>query len=303
MAHSSDYPPEFTSVTENNKKACKCLADAQKAFLHEDFELALRYLDGYRYLVNYSKFPCHNGSSAESKSASVVIVAFNTSDELITCINSLLSDNMEDKEIIVVDNGGNSDVLNILLSMPVLYVKAPVNLFPSEGRNIGAALASSPVLVFIDDDAVATPSFCLNAHAAFEDSSVLAVMGQAIPKTQNARNTSAIAHRSHGDTPRRARITLECVSAWRRAEYLEVGGMDPLLFGHEGEELSLRLLDNYPEAQLLYCPNLVVYHDLADSEADHQGKMARHKKMSLYFNWKRRRHLHLSRLAARTSLS
>ncbi|MFW6224394.1 MAG: hypothetical protein ACOC4R_01910, partial [Bacteroidota bacterium] len=49
-------------------------------------------------------------------------------------------------------------------------------------------------------------------------------------------------------------------------EYREIGGFDPLLFGHEGAELTHRLMERFPDKGIYYWPGMVIFHDYAQAE-------------------------------------
>ena len=281
------YPAEADATPAANRKACQRLSDAMGAVARGEFLLALRYLEGYRRQIDYKAFFRRQADAPEGLSLSVIIAAFNTGRQLTECVASVLGGKADGCEIIVVDNGGNASVLHDLLALPVTYIKNPGNLYPSEARNIGAYFARAPLLAFLDDDALASPFFCGAAREALADPSVLAVRGRATAKTESP-GVNAPPHYDLGPAPAPCRITLEGASAWRRKEYLDAGGMDPLLFGHEGEELSLRLQDRYPAARLLYWPDMLIRHDFAATEEAHESKRQRHAIMGRYFTWKRR---------------
>lgn len=283
-----NYPPEALALSAANAKACKRLADAARAVEGGDFPLALSCLEGYRRQVDYGDFFRRDVPPGKAPELSVIIAAYNTGSDLLACVESATG--YAGCEIIVVDNGGNALVLRDLLALPVTYIKAPANLRASEARNVGAAFASAPILAFLDDDALAAPFFCEAVRQAFAEPSVLAVRGRAAPKN-GIPGAILPPHYDLGPQPVPSRITLEGCSAWRRKEYLDAGGMDPLLFGHEGEELSLRLLDRHPQAVLLYWPAMRIRHDFAVSEEAHENKRRRHAVMSRYFTWKRRQAL------------
>ena len=90
---------------------------------------------------------------------SVVIVAYRRNRELLRCMDSCCRFIDFPFEIIVVDNGCEDECKAISErfaaenGVPVTYFCPEKNLGVSGGRNIGASLAKSDVLYFLDDDA------------------------------------------------------------------------------------------------------------------------------------------------------
>ena len=67
-----------------------------------------------------------------------------------------------------------------------------------------------------------------------------------------------------------ADVDTEGNSAFRTSTYREMGGMDPLLFGMEGTELSYRIRQQRGEYRTMYWPGAVIRHDYASTD----GKLA-----------------------------
>jgi glycosyltransferase involved in cell wall biosynthesis len=61
--------------------------------------------------------------------------------------------------------------------------------------------------------------------------------------------------------------------------------MNPLLFGHEGIELSYRIEKFYEFKKILYSPEIIIYHDFAYSDFKLDIKEKRHKIMMSYLQF------------------
>ena len=279
------YPKELLAVSVSNQRACKRFMQAQEVFAKGDFKLADRFMQGYRNLVRYDEFYIHDNRIEKSPMISVVIVAYNTKWDLIKCLKSVFSGSVKKIEVIVVDNGENAEVISILLSMPILYIKTPMNLVLSEGRNIGVAMARAPVVAFLDDDGIADKDFCRHALTPFQDENIFAVRGKVLPKTADAFQ-SGNRHYDFGDEPLPHCINTEGNSAWRVESYRQVGGMDPLLFGHEGTDMSIRYTQTYGWGKTWYWPSLVLYHDYAATSDKSEAKKQRDELMFRFLFWK-----------------
>ena len=65
-----------------------------------------------------------------------------------------------------------------------------------------------------------------------------------------------------------------------------MGGMDPLLFGHEGSDLTYRIIKEYKDpCKVIYWPAAVIYHDHATG---HKFKQKRkiHQQNEIYLKYK-----------------
>lgn len=113
-------------------------------------------------------------------SISAIICTHNREQYLGAAIDSLLQQDHPDFEVVVVDNASTDrtpEIVQSRLPHPRLtYVPEPtVGL--SVARNTGARAALSPILAYLDDDAVATPHWLSVLEAAYRENEKLAVAG------------------------------------------------------------------------------------------------------------------------------
>jgi glycosyltransferase involved in cell wall biosynthesis len=273
-------------ISPANAEACECFTRARQALHVRDFAAASELMTKFRRLIRYDDFWRQDNRKIANPVLSVVIVAYQTNMDLIACIKSVLKGTRKDIEIIVVDNGGNEQVLPLLLQMPLLYIRSPMNVILSEGRNIGVYYAQAPICAFLDDDALVRPEYAESILAAFRNPHVQAIRGRIEPKNRNAFQGSAW-HYNLGPKPLPSAINTEGNSAWRTGIYKDANGMDPLLFGHEGTDLSVRLERMFGSVVTFYWPTLLIHHDYAMDEQKRAIKDARHALMEEYLGWKR----------------
>jgi glycosyltransferase involved in cell wall biosynthesis len=112
---------------------------------------------------------------------SAIICTHNREQYLGAAIDSLLhQDFAGEYEVIVVDNASSDrtrEVVEARLSHPRLrYVHESV-LGLSVARNTGATQAFSPILAYLDDDAVASSQWLQVLHDAFQQNEKLAIAG------------------------------------------------------------------------------------------------------------------------------
>ncbi|WP_193195254.1 glycosyltransferase [Nostoc sp. MG11] len=217
---------------------------------------------------------------------SAIICTHNRDMYLGAAIDSLLAqDFTTDFEVVVVDNGSGDrtrEVVEQRASDPRLkYIFEPT-IGLSVARNIGAKVARGDILAYLDDDAVASPSWLQVLYLAYQDNSQLAIAGGKVtllwpPGIQQPRwispglagnlgaydlGDSIIYIEQPGLTPRGLNYSI------RRRFLEEIGGFDPQL-GRVGknllsnEELQMTELALQRGWQVAYLPEALVAHNVA----------------------------------------
>lgn len=110
-----------------------------------------------------------------------IICTHNRDSYLGAAIDSLLAQDYDDFEILVVDNGSTDrtkEIIDSRLPHPRLkYVYEPV-LGLSVARNTGAKETTSPILAYLDDDAEASPQWLRILVEAYNQNEKLAIAGE-----------------------------------------------------------------------------------------------------------------------------
>lgn len=85
---------------------------------------------------------------------SVIIPSYNRKDELISCLNSVIKQDYQNLEIIVVDDNSNDGTNQIIKNMfsQVNLICDSVNCGPSYRRNQGILASNGEYLLFLDSD-------------------------------------------------------------------------------------------------------------------------------------------------------
>lgn len=93
----------------------------------------------------------------------IVVPVYNADKTIEKCIESIYraAGNMEHWELIVVDNGMNDNLEKLLHKYPVQIIRDHKVASAAYARNVGAALFSHGILVFIDSDVI-VEARCLN---------------------------------------------------------------------------------------------------------------------------------------------
>ncbi len=204
------------------------------------------------------------GRTAQQPKLSVVIVAYNTNEALIDCLEGLKGQSEKEFETLVMDNGKNDRVLPQLARYDVRYFRLAGNYGCSTARNIGAYRSKAPVVCFLDDDAVPHKDFVHGHLNAYRTRDIDGLRGKCLWKTKSVYNLLQD-HYDFGDEVFPAAVAFEANCSFRKAPFVEADGFDPVLYGHEGYDLSYRIYKQTGDkSRLLYFPEPVVYHDYAN---------------------------------------
>jgi len=228
---------------------------------------------------------------------SAIICTHNREQYLGLAIDSLLQQDFTDFEIIVVDNAstdGTRQVVEARLPHPKLqYIYEPVTGL-SVARNTGAKISQSPIIAYLDDDAIATPQWLRVLYSAYENHPQLAIAGGKVtliwPEGSTpppwlsdnlAGNLGAynlgdqwVEIKNPGLTPRGLNYSI------RRSFLEKIGGFDVNL-GRVGkrllsnEELQMTELALKQGWQVAYIPEALVAHHVAPERINRAWFMER----------------------------
>lgn len=205
---------------------------------------------------------------------SVIIVSRHRAAVLRRCLLALSQQDHTHFEVIVVadpDGIGAAQSTGIVLKS-VPYDEANI----STARNIGLAQAAGEIVAFIDDDAIAEPTWLSRLTAGFENTKVVAATGFIRGRNGISFQWQACEVDSAGSdhplpsdaalyvgTPSRAVKTQGTNCAFRRAALAAIGGFDPAFrFFLDEADVNLRLAGQGLTAVV---PDAQVHHGFAQS--------------------------------------
>ena len=167
---------------------------------------------------------------------SIIIPAHNEERHIERCIQSLLTQDYKDIEIIVVDNGSRDKTPEIVQRHAekhdgkVKLLRLEKNMGPGCGRNLGAAKASGDILIMIDADMFFPPDYIGKLIGPIERGEAIL----ATHSTEYVANTGNPWVKVQGQTTRGGRGRAgEVFRAVSKEFFIRHGGFDPRLHYHD----------------------------------------------------------------------
>lgn len=114
----------------------------------------------------------------EMPTVSVIVPTYNCSATIEKCLESIISQDYPDLELIVVDDASGDDTLAKVSRYPVKIISQSKNYGAANSRNAGADRAVADYLIFVDSDIVLPPDAVAQAITKLlENNQILAVGG------------------------------------------------------------------------------------------------------------------------------
>lgn len=215
--------------------------------------------------------------SENNKSVSIVILSYNSRNDLAECIPSLLSQTYYDFEIIVVDNASTDGSEEFVKTNypEIKTIQTGKNLGYAAGNNAGFEVAKGKYIVVINPDTVADPEWLFELICPLEnDSSVTATTSKILMYHQKDRiNACSTTNHHTGLTFCRGLnkpanlfndyqavgAVSGCSFAIRDDMLKKINGFDSDFFLYlEDTDLSWRLL--FAGGKIMYVPKSVIFH-------------------------------------------
>ena len=201
--------------------------------------------------------------SSAAAPVTVIVPVLNGEPTIADCLTSLLRTDypLEQREILVVDNGSTDRTCEIVARFPVRMVREPRRGL-SHARNRGIEESGGRLLAFTDADCMVSTTWLSELVRGLEEEGGAAVVGEVVaypPATPAERYTAMRKPSFHAWTVRRRRPGILFMNvALRREVFDRVGLFDPGCGSAEDIDFSWRFLDAGLEVRRR--PQAVVLH-------------------------------------------
>jgi len=191
---------------------------------------------------------------------SVVIATHNRVDLLPRAVNSVLQQDYDNCELIVVDDASSDDTGDCVRGLDesrIRYIRCDVNGGAARARNVGILAARGEYVAFLDDDDLFLPGFLRATADVLESASEqvgLAWCGVRFVTGRSAEDTVSeeiwqprFKSREHAYLSflRSRRVGTSCGLTVRRQSILDVGMFDDSLKCAEDTDLLIRMIRSY----------------------------------------------------------
>ncbi len=200
---------------------------------------------------------------------SIVVPTYNRLSQLELALRSILNQNFDDYEVIVVNDGSTDDTEQYLKSLatPKLKFISQNNKGPAAARNAGIRLAQGKYIVFTDDDCTVPQNWLSNFKKVFESNEV-DIIGGAVRNSNKKNIYSDVSqhitnffveylNREGGSSPF---LTSNNI-AYRVDVLKKVGGFDERFKKAGGEERGLNWKILSTGSKSAYVSEIIVEHN------------------------------------------
>ena len=194
---------------------------------------------------------------------SVVIVTWNRCDALQEALNSVLAQDFDGYEIVVVDNNSTDGTEHLVRECfpTARYFRVPYNAGVPGGRNFGIANALSELILFLDDDAIILDTKALSKiHKRFSEEPELAVVYCKITDQATVDGNGVDCRNGLSKDQEFYDFFFHGGVCFIRRRYLDrVGYFDPSLF-RQAEEIDLGFRLAKVGGRVIYYPGVSIFH-------------------------------------------
>jgi glycosyltransferase involved in cell wall biosynthesis len=175
---------------------------------------------------------------------SVVVASYNAERTLVSCLDSLMSLNYAEYEVILVDDGSTDETAKIAARYPtVRCLRHPQNLGLSVARNTGIAASGGEIIAFTDSDCRADEDWLYYIVGDLLESDCAAIGGPNLLPPEDSAVAAAVMASPGGPahvmlTDRQAEHVPGCNLAAYTWAFAELGGFDPI-FLRAGDDVDV----------------------------------------------------------------
>jgi glycosyltransferase involved in cell wall biosynthesis len=250
--------------------------ESKRSFDSSNFERAQKYMSRFETL-NYAFVKKVFGSGFVCGKNVICIVSYKRipeTEQLLRALSPLLTDSSYC--ILLVSNAPESlfPYADESTGGRFLHLISGSNFGASIGRNIAVHFTEGETITFIDDDGITTAESVRKLIETREVFDATAVRGRVVP-SRNFKDVPK--HYDLGQNIKQRFADIEGMTTWKLAA-LKCHKFEPLLYGHEGVELTARLYRVYGPDAFLYEPAAVLRHDFVKPDASVAEKIDRMKR-------------------------
>ncbi|MCU7197745.1 glycosyltransferase family 2 protein [Turicibacter sanguinis] len=197
---------------------------------------------------------------------SIIIATLNRKDLVEQCLNSLKKQTFKNYEIIIVDQSDDNETQTYISNYSDIIYKHVNFKGLSKARNWGLKFAKGEYVCLLDDDAEYSEDFLYNSYKYIIENNVVALSGRILDKSSGQN------YLKYPDTKKAIKLSEKNMFYLFSSSALvinrnilnNVNGFDELLgvggrFG-SAEETDLLLRIKYINDNIMYFPNLIIYH-------------------------------------------
>ena len=164
-------------------------------------------------------------------SISIIIPVHNGGDSFRQCLASVAESTIAIDEVIVVSDADTDGSWLVAQEFGAKVIRMPVNGGPAKARNLGASVATSDILYFVDADVVISTDAIAQVKKAFENQSDLAALIGSYDDSPGASNflsqyKNLFHHYNHQIASEEAFTFWGACGAIRREIFISLGGFD-----------------------------------------------------------------------------
>jgi GT2 family glycosyltransferase len=202
---------------------------------------------------------------------SIVILYYKRRETIEESVDSVLTQDYPNVELIVVDNHSDDDIKATIdrRGDKVKFIELPENIGACAGRNVGLRAARGSIVVFLEDDVkLLSPFEITKITKVFETHPDIHVLALQVcdPDTGKLRLREWCHPRywkEYSEAEFETSWFGEGASAFRRESLDVCGGYyEPLFYGAEGDDLVVRLFNR--GYRILHVPQVRVGHRASD---------------------------------------
>lgn len=221
-----------------------------------------------------------------AREVAVVICAYTESrwQHLVHAVESLHVQTLPLKEVVVVVDHNDALLQRVRSELPgCVAVQNAGARGLSGARNTGVEATASPLIAFLDDDAIAAPDWIERLVEPFADPTVMGVGGSVVSAWEGGRpgwfpsEFDWVVGCSYTGLPQQVesvRNPIGCNMAFRRTLFDAIGGftdgigrIDTLPVGCEETELCVRAHQRWPDRDIKHVPGASVTHYVPSERA------------------------------------